>query len=103
MTNEEKAFIHDMTVCVEAETDNIEEWQVKLLTRTIFQEALPEQPWVLHTKMEPKIKVHLLDPTKRPKEDQDYVCQCNDRIPPQVMQKYFFLKSICEGKRAGQK
>lgn len=105
MTNEEKAFIHDMTVCVEVESDIIPEWQVKLLTRTPLpaEPPLAEAPWILHTKLEPKVLVHMIDPTKRPKEELDYVCQCNDKIPPQVMQKFFFLKSICEGKRAGQK
>lgn len=80
------------------------EWEVKLLERTIFGEKQSERPWVLHTKMEPKIIVHMIDPLHKSikKEGDDYICVCGGKIPPTVMQKFFLLKSVVEGKRPGQ-
>lgn len=80
------------------------EWEVKLLERVVFGEKLSERPWILHTKLEPKISVHMIDPLHKSikKDGDDYICLCGDKIPPVAMQKYFFLKSIAEGKRPGQ-
>ena len=80
------------------------EWEVKLLERTVFQEKLAERPWILHTKLEPTIKVHMIDPLHKniKKEGDDLICLCGDKIPSTVMTKFYFLKGICEGKRPGQ-
>ena len=79
------------------------EWDVKLLERVVFNEKLSERPWVLHTKIEPKISCHMIDPLRvNGQKGDDYICVCSDTIPPSVMQKFFFLKGICEGKRPGQ-
>lgn len=74
----------------------IEEWQIKLMERTVFGTHYPERPWLLHTIMEPKIIVHLVDPEARPKaENGDRLCQCDKPIPEAVMKQYDFLKSTC--------
>ena len=81
----------------EGRVEPIVEWDVKIMERTVFQEQLKQRPWILHTEMEPKIKVHLIDPLNLPKSEVDgvYMCSCQKEIPANVMQKYFFLKSTC--------
>ena len=75
----------------------IEEWQIKLMEREIFGTKHPEMPWLLHTVLEPAIKVHLVNPEGRPKtQDGNYLCQCDKPIPEGVMRQYFFLKSTCK-------
>ena len=75
----------------------IQEWDVKLLERTVFQEKLKIRPWVLHTEVEPKIRIHMIDPLNLPKSDVDgeYKCTCQKVIPSNVMNRFFFLKSTC--------
>ena len=65
----------------------IVEWDVRLLERTVFQEKLKTRPWILHTELEPKIKVHMFDPLTLPKSDEDgvYHCTCQKVIPTNVM------------------
>ena len=88
----------------DGEREAIVEWDVKVMARTVFQEQLSERPWIMHTEVEPKIKCHLFDPLNLPKPEVDgvYLCICKKEIPSNVMQRYWFLKSVCEGKRPGQ-
>ena len=79
------------------EVKEIIEWDVRLMERVLFNEQLKQRPWILHTEMEPKIKIHLIDPLTLPKSEVDgeYLCSCNKVIPNNVIQRYFFLKSTC--------
>lgn len=76
-----------------------EEWEVIVLARKVFGEQQIELPWIRHQQLEPKIKLHLAVP--RGFVDEATKCICGDLIPPLVMQKFYWLKAVCEGKRAG--
>lgn len=81
----------------EGKQNGIVEWEVRLLERTVFQEKLKTRPWILHTELDPKIKVHMIDPLTYSKEKEDgvYLCTCHKVIPANVMNRFFFLKSTC--------
>ena len=78
-----------------------EEWEVLMLARKVFGEQQGEKPWLRHQQMEPTIKLHLVEPKIH--EGEAPKCICGDEIPPLVMQKFYWMKAICEGKRAGEK
>ena len=89
--------LHAATSEYDGKQEGIVEWDVRLLERTVFQEKLKTRPWILHTEIEPKIKMHMFDPLTLPKSEEDgvYLCTCHKVIPVNVMQRYFFLKSTC--------
>ena len=76
-----------------------EEWEVLMLARKVFGEQQLERPWIRHQQIEPKIKLHLAEP--KVYGDEPAKCVCGDVIPSIVMQKYYWIRAICEGKRAG--
>jgi hypothetical protein len=75
--------------------DEIPEWEIMLIERTVFGEHLSERPWIRHQQLTPKIKINMVDPltVEHNKGKETYVCICGDEIPKVVMQKFFFLKS----------
>ena len=77
-----------------------EAWEVLFAARRVFGEQQQERPWIRHQQIEPTIKLHLAEP--RMNGDEPPKCVCGDEIPPLVMQKYFWMKAIYEGKRAGE-
>lgn len=79
---------------VEEVTNPHESWEVLLIEREMFGEKRPQYPWIRHQQIEPKIKLHLVDPLKHGKpEDDKYTCVCGDPIPQGVMRKFFLLMS----------
>lgn len=77
-----------------------EEWEVVFAARKIFGEQQKEKPWLRHQQLEPTIKLHLSEP--KATGDEPPKCVCGDLIPPLVMQKYYWMKAVYEGKRAGE-
>jgi len=78
------------------------EWEVLLLARKVFGDQQKERPWLRHQQMEPIIKLHLTEPTSF--GDEPPKCGiCGDEIPALIMQKFYWLKAVCEGKRAGER
>ena len=77
-----------------------EAWEVLFAARKVFGEQQKEKPWIRHQQLEPTIKLHLAEP--RVNGDEPPVCVCGDAIPPLVMQKYYWMKAVYEGKRAGE-
>ena len=76
-----------------------EEWEIIFAARKVFGEQQVEKPWIRHQQIEPVIKLHLAEP--RAEGDEPPKCVCGDAIPPLVMQKYYWMKAVYEGKRAG--
>jgi hypothetical protein len=77
------------------------DWEVLLLARKIFGDQQNEKPWIRHQQVEPTIKLHLAEP--KSEGDEPSKCICGDEIPALVMQKFYWLKAVCEGKRAGER
>ena len=76
-------------------------WEILLLARNVFGEQQKERPWIRHQEVEPKIKLHLCEPIVI--GDEPPRCICGEEIPGVVMVKYYWVKGIYEGKRAGAK
>lgn len=74
--------------------DTNTKWEIVLMEREQFGVKHANYPWLRHQEMEPKIKLHLWDPLKHGKsEDNKYFCCCGDQIPEGVMRKFFLLMS----------
>lgn len=69
--------------------DNSKNWEIIVLERVVFQEQIPERPYIRHQEMEPKIKIHLAIPMEGKNK-----CICGDEIPEDIMNAYeYFLKT----------
>jgi len=77
-----------------------EEWEILFAARCVFGEQQKEKPWIRHQQLEPVLKLHLAEP--RINGDEPPKCVCGDEIPPSIMQKYYLIRAIYEGKRAGE-
>lgn len=76
------------------------DWEVWFGKRKVFGEMSEEKPWIRHQQLDP-IVLHLCEP--RVWEGEEPKCICNKEIPPVVMAKYWWMKAVYAGKRAGAK
>lgn len=81
------------------------EWEVLMISRTMFNEKIKEQPWIRHQQVEPTLKLHLCKPVEKEQEDGNKVphCICGDKIPDVVVLKFYWMEGIYNGKRVGAK
>lgn len=65
-----------------------EKWAILVLKRTVFQEELPEMPYIRHQDaFGEKIKIHLADPI-RIEPGKPTSCICGEEIPEEVIKRF---------------